>query len=271
MTEQIDSRDTTKITAMLVDDEAHARQALRRALNAHPYIEILAEAENGFEAVKAVQELQPQLLFLDIQMPKLDGFDVLELLGDQAPTTLFVTAYDDYALKAFEADAVDYLLKPVNPERLTKSMEKVRSQIGMGVGRSGNDSTNQNSANLTPDTLAQITVAARPQEYSKRILVRDRSDVQVIACSDILYLESADDYVAIHTEQETHIKLDRLNALEQRLNPRQFCRIHRSVILNIDYLARIESETKDLRKAVLSGGQQLPISRAGYGALRKLL
>jgi two-component system, LytTR family, response regulator len=246
----------TKITAIIVDDEPHARQGLEHALASFDDIEIVSICENGLQAVKAVNELNPDLVFLDIQMPKLDGFDVLELLGEQAPCVVFVTAYDEYALQAFEANAVDYLLKPLDPERVSKAVAKIRIRIG---------------SESAPRYDGLIVDREKEKELLQRILVRDGSDVHVLAVNSVCYIESADDYVAIHTEDATHIKLDRLNKLQEKLDPRQFCRIHRSCLLNINFLSRIETETKDSKIAILESGKELPISRSGYSDLKKLL
>lgn len=247
-----------KITVVIVDDEPHARQGLQNALAKFEQLEIVGVCENGLQAVKAVHELNPQLLFLDIQMPKLDGFDVLELLGEQSPMIIFVTAYDEYAVKAFEANAVDYLMKPLDPERLRQAISKIATRLG-------------GSQPPAIRTLLADREREQQQEFLRRILVRDGSDVHVLDVDTMCYIEAADDYVAIQTETATHIKLDRLNSLEEKLDPRQFCRIHRSYLLNINYLSRIESETKDSKVAILASGKQLPISRSGYASLKKLL
>lgn len=244
------------LTVIVVDDEPHAREALETALQGHADLTLLASCVNGLEAVKAVNELQPQLMFLDVQMPKLDGFDVLELLGPAMPMVIFVTAYDEYAVRAFEANAIDYLLKPLDPSRLEQALGRVRERMHTGQREVLTDIIND---------------PVRNEESQTRILVREGSNVHIIPADAVLYMESADDYVAIHTDQATHIKLDRLNKLEQRLDPRQFCRIHRSYLLNINYLAKIEQETRDSRIAILSNGKQLPISRGGYGNLKTLL
>lgn len=247
-----------RIKTIIVDDEPHARQGLQNALASFEQLEIVGVCENGLQAVKAVNELHPQLLFLDIQMPKLDGFDVLELLGDQTPLVIFVTAYDEYAVKAFEANAVDYLMKPLDPERLAQAINKIESRIGTGQ---------------SPAIKALLDEREREREQDtiQRILVRDGSDVHVLAVDTVCYIEAADDYVAIQTEEATHIKLDRLNNLEEKLDSRLFCRIHRSYLLNVNFLARIETETKDSKLAILTNGKQLPISRSGYASLKKLL
>ena len=246
----------SKITAIIVDDEEHARQALRMALSDFEDFEIIAECENGVEAVKAVNELDPAVMFLDVQMPKLDGFDVLELLGDKGLCVVFVTAYDEYAVQAFDNNAVDYLLKPVDPDRLKKTIAKVVDRI---------------SSQQVPAIGNLLADSSRQKGPLERILVRDRSEVHVIAVDSICYFEAADGYIAIQTETATHIKQERLTRLEEKLNPYQFCRIHRSYLLNVNYLSRIESETKDTRIAILKNGKRLPISRNGYASLRKLL
>lgn len=248
--------ETKKISTVIVDDEPHAREALKRALAKYDQFEIVGECENGLQAVKAVNELHPAVLFLDIQMPKLDGFDVLELLGDQLPFVVFVTAYDEYAVRAFEANAIDYLLKPLDPTRLQKSVAKIVERLERNEG---------------PTLSSFMQESERSNEQLQRILVRDGSEVHVLATDSICYIEAADDYVAIQTETATHIKSDRLNKLEARLDSNQFCRIHRSYLLNVSYLARIETESKDSKLAILKNGKQLPISRSGFASLRKLL
>lgn len=247
----------TPVTAIIVDDEPPAREGLSSLLAQFPELELVRVCENGLAAVKAVNELRPQLIFLDIHMPKLDGFDVLELLGADAPLTIFVTAFDEYAVRAFEANAIDYLLKPINQERLKQAIDKACSRL--------NDEGEVQRRN-------QALLANRNEnEHLQRILVRDGSDVHVLPVEDVCFIEAADDYVAIHTAEATHIKLDRLSKLEEKLDPRLFCRIHRSCLLNISYLARIETETKDSRIAILKSGKELPISRSGYGSLKELL
>ena len=247
-----------KISVLIVDDEPHAREGLQKALENFPRIDVLALCQNGLEAVKRVNELSPDALFLDIQMPKLDGFDVIELLGQQTPHVIFVTAFDEYAVRAFEANAIDYLLKPLNPDRLSAAVERLSERVSR-------------SEPAAKAMHTELLDTVRDSEQLQRILVRDGSEVHVLPVGDVCYIEAADDYVAIHTEGATHIKLESLSRLEQHLDPRQFCRIHRSVILNIAYLARIETESKDQRVAVLHSGKQLPISRSGFARLREYL
>ena len=244
-----------KIAAVIVDDEELARAILREYLAAHPDIEIVAECANGFEAVKAVSELAPDLLFLDIQMPKLNGFEVLELVGP-GPAVIFITAYDQYALRAFEVHAVDYLLKPFTPERLAEALERVRQRM------------ERNEASPVPALVKQARASGKPVE---RVLVKDGSRVHVIPVEKIDYIEAQDDYVGIKAGGKEYLKQDTMAELESLLPPERFIRIHRSYILNIDRLMRLEPYAKDSRVAILADGTQLPVSRAGYAKLKPLL
>lgn len=244
------------ITAVIVDDEMYARQSLATILQGYPQIDVIAECAHGLDAVKFVNALHPQLLFLDIQMPKLDGFDVLELLGEDIPLVVFVTAHDEYAIRAFDNNALDYLLKPIDPQRLEKTLERVQQRLQSG------------EMYLFAEMMSERKQRDAPLQ---RILVRDGGDVYVIPVGDIMYFESADDYVAIHSQGKTHIKQERLQNLEQLMDERLFCRIHRSCLLNLSYLAGIENDTKDSKVAVLKNGIRLPISRSGYVRLKKWL
>lgn len=247
------------ITAIIVDDESHARQALGQLLADYPEIQVLAQCGNGVEAVKAVNDLNPMVVFLDIHMPKLDGFDVLELLGEAAPTVVFVTAHDDYAIQAFEKNALDYLLKPVSRERLQATIKRLQQQYPHDPG-------NQSSS-----TEKVVLEHQQTQAPVSRILVRNQADVHVIPTGNIVAIEAADDYVVIHTPEQSHIKQERLNNLEAILDPQQFCRIHRSCMINLDYIEGIETEGKDNRFALMSNNKQFAISRSGYSRLIKVL
>ena len=241
---------------VLVDDEEPARQLLRTYLQEMPGVSIAAECANGFEAVKAVGEHEPDLLLLDIQMPKLNGFEVIELLEREQPV-VFITAHDEHALRAFEVHAVDYLLKPYSSERLAEALDRARDRIGSGES--------------TP-SIAELAESARPEnEHPERILVRDGSDVRVIPAGSVDYIEARDDAVAIHVGGTAHLKAQRLATLENRLDPRRFIRVHRSFILNIDRLRSIELYAKDSRIAILADGTKVPVSRSGYSRLRDLL
>lgn len=243
-----------KIRVVIVDDEELARQMLREFLSRHAEIEIIAECANGFEAVKAVTELKPDLLFLDIQMPKLDGFEVLELIGtDRA--IVFVTAYDEYAIRAFDIHAVDYLLKPFSAERFEAALQRAKERLG---------------GKLPPPT--ELSSSARPPaQHVERIVVRDGTRVHIIPVAKLDFAEAQDDYVALSSEGKKHLKQQTISSLEKVLDPERFLRIHRSYIVNLERVTKIEPYSKDNHVVVLTNGAQLPVSRSGYARLRALL
>jgi two-component system LytT family response regulator len=241
-----------ELRVVIVDDEEPARLALRQDLESIDGVTIAAECSNGFEAVKVVGEINPDVLLLDVQMPKLDGFEVLELLGPGVPV-VFVTAYDEYALRAFDVHAVDYLLKPVSRDRLVEALARARDR----------------RAAPAPSTLR---AAARPPGAPlERVVIRDGPQVHVLAVDRIDYVEAQDDYVAFRTGGKTLLKEQTLGELEGQLDARRFVRIHRSYLLNIERLARVELYAKDSRVAILADGTKLPVSRAGYQRLQALL
>ncbi len=251
--------------AVIVDDEELARQVLREFLTAHPEIEIAAECANGFEAVKSVTELKPDLVFLDVQMPKLDGFEVLELIGTNA-AVVFVTAHDNYAIRAFEVHAVDYLLKPFGCDRFEAALARAKERLG------GTSSTTQPSAARPAPSPSDLAAAARPPaQYLDRIPVRDGTKVFIIPIAKLDYAEAQDDYIALCSEGKKHLKQQTVSSLESALDPSRFLRIHRSYIVNLERVARIEPYGKDSHVAVLHNGTQLPVSRAGYARLREFL
>lgn len=243
------------IRTIIVDDEQLARTVVREHLAHHPEVEILAECPNGFDAVKVIGETRPDLVFLDIQMPKLDGFEVLELI-DHVPAIIFVTAYDRYALKAFEVHAVDYLLKPFNRERFEEALTMAKQRIGK-----------PDPASLS-DIVTEARAAHKPLE---RVLIKEGSSIKVLPIDAIDYVEAQDDYVAFKSGGKLHLKQQRMAELESLLDASRFVRIHRSYILNIDRLARLEPYAKESRMAVLKDGTQLPVSRSGYDKLKQYL
>ena len=244
-----------RLTIAIVDDEDLARAVVREYLAGMPDVEIVAECANGFEAVKAVSELQPDLLILDVQMPKLDGFEVLELVGRDV-AVVFVTAYDQYAIRAFEVHAVDYLLKPFSADRLAAAIDRVRDRLGRGE----------------PWPVHDLAAAAQPAHGpTHRVLVRDGSRVHVLSVEKIEYVQAQDDYVCIRCEGKEYLKEQTLAQLETTLDPAKFVRIHRSFVLNLDRLARVELDERENRIAILNDGKRLPISRAGYARLSALL
>ena len=239
------------LRVVVVDDEDLARGYLCELLAIHPDIHVVAQCANGFEAVKAIVETSPDLLFLDVQMPKLDGFEVLELVNPaQAPVVIFVTAYDQYAMRAFDAQAVDYLLKPFGAERFERALERARARLG--------------ERRALPEIAAQVRAGAgRPQ----RIVVKDGTRVHVIPVARLDYVTAEDDYVALHSEGKSYLKQQPIAALEELLDPACFVRIHRSAIVNLERVARIEPYGKESRIAILADGTRLPVSRTGYARL----
>ena len=250
--------EATRIRAVIVDDEAPARALLREFLSAHADVEVAGECANGFEAVKVIGELEPDLVLLDVQMPKLDGFEVLELL-DRPPVVVFVTAFDEYALKAFEVHAVDYVLKPVGRERLSEALAHARGRLGAPA------------AAPAPAPAALAAAARPPGQFVERILVKDGANVHVIPVERLDWIEAQDDYVAIRADGKTHLKPQTLAEIAAGLDPARFVRIHRSYVLNVERIARLELYAKDSRVAFLKDGKDLPVSRAGYARLRELL
>ncbi|HEY0143267.1 MAG TPA: response regulator [Thermoanaerobaculia bacterium] len=233
---------------LIVDDEAPAREIVAEYLSEHPRFRVVAQCANGYEAVKAVAEHRPDLIFLDIQMPKLDGFEVLELLEEPKPKVVFVTAYDEYAVRAFEVSAVDYLLKPFTAERFASVLAKVEERIGRGETQS-----------LSP------SVRKKPLQ---RIAFKEGGAIDVIPVQRVDYIEAQDDYVHVFTRGEKHVKQQTLTELEQLLDPSRFVRVHRGYIVNLESLARVEPYAKDSRVLVLKDGTRIPVSRAGYERLR---
>ncbi len=244
------------IRAILVDDEDLARQLLREYLSEEKDVEIVAECSNGFDAVKAIAQWKPDLAFLDVQMPKLDGFEVLELI-DADLVVVFVTAYDQYAMKAFEAAAVDYLLKPFDASRLRTALEKVRRRLG------------ERGPRLQAVELKQA--ARGPGQWPERIVVKDGARVHVIPIGQLEYAEAQDDYVALHSGGKSYLKQQTISSLEESLDPAKFVRVHRSFLINLECISKIEPYTKDSRLAILTGGAQVPVSRAGYLRLKEAM
>lgn len=249
--------DPGTLSAILVDDEPLARELLRELLGRCGDIRIAAECANGFEAVKAIVEHAPDVVFLDVQMPKLDGFEVLSLLPrreDGRPAVVFVTAYDQYAVKAFEANAVDYLLKPFDRTRLAAALDRVRARLASGRA-------------APPPGLA--ATARDPSRPVSRIVVRDGANITVLPVATIDWVKAADDYVLLRAGGRDHLKAETLASLEAQLPGERFIRIHRSYLVNLDRLVRLESGPTGTPVAVLRDGASLPVSRAGARRLRE--
>ena len=241
---------------VIADDEELARRLLREYLASDADIEVVAECGNGFEAVKAAAEWKPDVLFLDVQMPKLDGFEVLELI-DERVAVVFVTAFDQYAMKAFEAAAVDYLLKPFTVDRLRESLERVKRRIG------------EVRPIAMPPALRES--ARPPSQYLERIVVKDGTTVHVIPAGKLDCAEAQDDYVSLRSDGRNWLKQQTIASLEAALDPARFLRAHRSWLVNIEKIVRVEPNTKDTWIAILRDGSQVPMSRAGYVRFRDLI
>jgi two-component system LytT family response regulator len=241
------------IRVVIVDDEAPARALLREMLSAEPDVEILGEAATGLEAVKTAADLKPDAMFLDIEMPKLDGFEVLELL-DPAIAVVFVTAYDSHALRAFEVHAVDYVLKPYRAERLREALSRARSRVGS-----------------RPEAAVLAHAARKPGEHARRVVVKDGAHIHVIPVERLDYAQAQDDYVALRTEGKTLLKAQTLGSLEASLDPSVFVRVHRSYVVRLDRIRTLEPYGKNDHVAILSDGTRVPVSREGYARLRELL
>jgi two-component system LytT family response regulator len=237
-----------------IDDEPLARSIVKEYLQKYPELEVVQECNDGFEGFKAIQQHQPDLIFLDIQMPKINGFEMLELL-DQAPGVIFTTAFDEYAIKAFEAHAIDYLLKPFSQDRFDKAIQKWREQ---------KVSSQKNTEDL-------LETASYSPAQSQRIVVKTGSKIKIIPVHDVFYLEAADDYVKVHTQEGNFLKNKTMSHFEKTLDPQQFVRSHRSYIINIQQITRIDPYEKDNHVAILKSGAKVPVSRNGYVKLRTVL
>ena len=240
---------------IIIDDEPLARSIVKEYLEKYPQLKVMQECNDGFEGIKAIQQHQPDLIFLDIQMPKITGFEMLELI-EQPPAVIFTTAFDEYAIKAFEAHAVDYLLKPFNQDRFDKAIAKWAEQKPATVEKTTQDLLE--SASLSPS-------------QSQRIVVKNGSKIKIIPVHDVLYLEAADDYVKIYTQEGYFLKNKTMTHFEQALDGQQFVRSHRSYIVNVQQITRIDPYEKDNHVAILRSGAKVPVSRSGYGKLKEVL
>jgi two-component system LytT family response regulator len=240
------------IKAVLIDDEPLARELVREYLQAYPQIEVVAECGDGFEGLKAIQQYQPDLLFLDIQMPKINGFEMLELV-DKLPCVIFTTAFEEYAIRAFEVNAVDYLLKPFSRDRFDKALQKMLER----------------KTEVSPE---QLEAASRdmPAQHN-RVVVKINGRIKIIPVQDIHYLEAADDYVKIVTQEGPFLKNRTMAFFEKMLDAQQFIRVHRSYILNVGQITRIDPYEKETYLAILKDGSKILVSKTGYPRLKEVL
>jgi two-component system LytT family response regulator len=242
------------IKVILIDDEPLARSMVKEYLQSYPEVSVSQECDNGFDGVKAIAQHKPDLIFLDIQMPKINGFEMLELL-DSPPSVIFTTAFDEYAIKAFEAHAIDYLLKPFAKERFDKAMQK---WLG---------SRNTSTSNVPPALAESVS---QPEERN-RVVVKKGSNIVILPVHTIHYLEAFDDYVKIHTKDGFYLKKKTMSYFEKTLDPKEFVRIHRSYLLNLQELTRIEPLEKDNHVVLLKSGVRIPLSATGYSKLKEIL
>lgn len=241
------------IRVILIDDEPLARSIVKEYLQAHADVEVIAECNDGFEGVKSIAQHKPDLIFLDIQMPKINGFEMLELL-ESPPPVIFTTAFDEHAMKAFELHAIDYLLKPFSQERFDKALQKWKSQQPLSQ----------------KNTEALIENSAQPEER-QRIVVKKGVNIVILPIQTVFYIEAFDDYVKVHTREGFYLKKKTMAHYEKALDPQQFVRVHRSYLLNLSELTRIEAAEKDSHVALLKSGVRIPLSATGYAKLKEVL
>jgi two-component system, LytTR family, response regulator len=244
------------IKAILIDDEPLARSILKEYLTAYQEITVAEECNDGFEGMKAIVQQKPELIFLDIQMPKINGFEMLELI-EEPPAVIFTTAFDEFAMRAFESNAVDYLLKPFSKERFERAINKFLDQY-------------KAKTLLTTVQPLLDSASASPQQR-QRVVVKTGGKIKIIPMQEIKYIEAADDYVKVITHEGSFLKNNTMSHFERLLEPQQFVRVHRSFILNISYVTRIDPYEKDGHLAILKDGEKIPVSKNGYMKLKQVL
>lgn len=246
-----------KTKVLIIDDEKLARDIVKKYLEENNNIELIGECSNGFEGIKCINELKPDLIFLDIQMPKLNGFEMLELLEHQ-PEIIFTTAFDEYAIKAFEVNATDYLLKPFPLNRFNEALNKAVEKI----------TTNKATTNIYSDLLSTVN---QNKESLDRVVVKTNQKIVIIAIDKINYIEAQDDYVMIHSELGKHLKKQTMKFYEEHLDTSTFFRVHRSYIVNINSVKQMELFEKESYKITMKDGSSVPVSRSGYSKIKELL
>lgn len=252
------------IKTIIIDDEPLARDIIKEYLHPYPFVEVVQECGDGFEGVKAITQFQPELVFLDVQMPKINGFEMLELLN-YAPAVIFTTAFDEYAIKAFETHAIDYLLKPFSKERFDKAIQKWVAENGkLKNGHSQPAADKEEISN--PDEA----FPASPEQHT-RVVVKTGNNIRIIPMQEIEYLQADDDYVKIHTKDGSFLKKKTISYFEKIMDPVQFVRVHRSYIVQVHQVTRIEPYEKDGHLAILKSGEKIPISKTGYPKLKAIL
>ena len=239
------------IKTLIVDDEPLAAGLVKEFLSAYPQFEVVAICHDGFEALKAIQLFQPELIFLDIQMPKITGFELLELL-ENPPAVLFTTAFDQYAVQAFDVKGIDYLVKPFSEARFAQAITRFLSQ-------------------QKTKTVPEAVDYPVSEERNKRIVVRVKNEIKIIQTQEVRYFEAEDDYISIHTQEGKFLKKMTMKQLEESLDPEKFARVHRSFLVNLQEVAGLEPYEKESFLLRLRSGQKIPVSKAGYARLRQVL
>ncbi len=240
------------LKVLIIDDEPLACNLVQEYLADFPQMEVKSICHDGFSGLKAIQQWEPDLIFLDIQMPKINGFEMLELL-DNSPAVIFTTAFDEYAIKAFDQHAIDYLLKPFSRERFQKAVQKFLQQ-----------QSHESNMEL-------LNTASQSPQQQDRIVIKDNSTIRIIPVSQVLYIEAADDYIRIVTSEGQWLKNKTMAAMEQQLPSQQFVRIHRSYLVNVQEITKLYPMEKDSYTAILKNSKQLPVSKTGYQKLREKL
>lgn len=238
------------IKTLIIDDEPLAASIVQEFLANFPQFELVGVCQNGFQGLKAIQEHEPDLIFLDVQMPKITGFEMLELL-DEPPAVIFTTAFDQYALKAFDAMAIDYLLKPFSQERFNQAIDKFLAQ--------------QSGAEESTQKLNELA------EKRNRLVVRVKNEIKIIPTHEVSFFEAEDDYIAIHTATGKYLKKMTMKSLEEALDAAKFVRVHRSYLINLNEITKIEPYERDNYLVLLRGGEKVPVSKTGYSRLRQVL
>ena len=241
------------IRIIIIDDEPLARSIVAECIGKHPDLEVVAECGDGFEGVKAITQHKPDLIFLDVQMPKINGFEMLELL-EERPAVIFTTAFDEYAIKAFDIAAVDYLLKPFSQDRFDKALQKWRDNRSVAV----------------PAAQTATEIIATEQQ-PQRVVIKLNNKIKIIPFEDIRFIEAAEDYVMIHTDEGRFMKHKTMAFFEQALNKDRFVRCHRSYIVDVQQIIRLEAYEKDSQIAILRSGAKVPVSKSGYTRLKQIL
>ncbi len=244
------------IRCVIIDDEPLARSIVKEYLKSHSNIELVQECGDGFDGVKAIHQHQPDLIFLDIQMPKISGFEMLELI-DEPPAIIFTTAFDEFAMKAFDANAIDYLLKPFSKERFDKAIIKCLNQ-----------KENSSEKKITEELLKNLSSQSDEQS---RVVVKTGNQIRIIPVTEISYIEACDDYVKIHTATEVFLKKKTMNHFETLLSEKEFVCVHRSYLIQLSHITRIELMEKESYCALLKSGIKIPLSKTGYAKLKDVL